>query len=59
LHTCENSNGDRAEEGHRSDCWHSANSLWERVDSCMLVGASIVLAYVTVGGVRGSTEVGN
>jgi len=55
----ENSHGDRAEEGHRSDCRHSANSLWERVDSCMLVGASIVLAYVRVGGVRGSTEVRN
>ena len=38
----ENSHGDRAEEGHRSDCRHSANSLWERVDSCITVGASIV-----------------
>jgi len=41
--------GDRAEEGRRSDCRHSANSLWERDDSCMLVGASIVAAGVGVG----------
>jgi len=39
-----NSHADRAENGHRSDCRHSANSLWERVDSCMTVGASIVVA---------------
>ena len=53
-----NSHGDRAEEGRRSDRRHSANSLWERVDSCMSVGASIVVAYVGVGGVlRGSSEV--
>ena len=51
-----NSHGDRAEEGRRSDRRHSANSLWERDDSCMSVGASIVVAYVGVGGVRGSTE---
>jgi len=46
---------------------HSANSLWERVDSCMTVGASIVVAYaggrgegVSLStGVKGSTEVGN
>jgi hypothetical protein len=46
-----NSHADRAEEGRRSDRRHSANSLWERVDSCMSVGASR--------GVRGSTEVGS
>jgi len=37
-----NSHGDRAEEGRRSDRRQSANSLWERDDSCMLVGAIIV-----------------
>jgi len=36
-----NSNADRAEEAQRSDCKHSANSLWERDTSCMSVGASI------------------
>jgi len=36
-----NSHRDRAEEGCRSDHKHSANSLWERDESCMLVGASI------------------
>jgi len=36
-----NSHGDRAEEGRRSDRKHSANSLWERDESCMSVGASI------------------
>ena len=41
-----NSHEDRAEDGRRSDRRHSANSLWERVDSCMSVGASIVVAYV-------------
>jgi len=52
-----NSHGDKAEEGRRNDCRHSANSLWERVDSCMLVGASIVVAYVGAGGVlRGSSD---
>ena len=58
---------DRAEDGRRSDCRHSANSLWERVDSCMTVGASIVVAYAgghgegksLITGVKGSTEVGN
>jgi len=38
-----NSHADRAEDRRRSDCRHSANSLWERVDSCMTVGASIVV----------------
>jgi len=36
-----NLHGDRAEEGRRSDRKHSANSLWERDESCMSVGASI------------------
>jgi len=54
-----NSHGDRAEEGHRSDHMHSANSLWERDDSYMSVVASIVITYDGVGGVRGSTEVGS
>ena len=39
-----NSHADRAEDGRRSDCRHSASSSWERVDSCMTVGASIVVA---------------
>ena len=62
-----NSHADRAEDGRRSDRRHSANSLWERVDSCMTVGASIVVADaggrgegVSLStGVKGSTEVGN
>jgi len=40
-----NSHADRAEDGHRSDPRHCANSLCERVDSCMTVGASIVITY--------------
>ena len=51
-----NSHGDRAEEGRRSDRKHSANSLWERDESCMSVGASIVIAYVGGGVLRGSCE---
>jgi len=62
-----NSHEDRVEDGRKSDHRHSANSLWERVTSCMSVGASIVIAYVggrgegvsLSTGVRGSTEVGN
>ena len=62
-----NSHEDRAEDGHKNNCRHNANSLWERVDSCMSVGASIVVAYVggrgegmhLSTGVRGSTEVGS
>jgi len=60
-----NSHGDRAEEGRRSDRRHSASLLWERDDSCMSVGASIVVTGVRVdvcwsgcvsraGGVHGS-----
>jgi len=62
-----NSHEDRAEDGRKSGRRHSANSLWERVDSCMSVGASIVIAYVgghgedmsLNTGLGGSTEVGN
>ena len=62
-----NSHTDRAEDERRIDCRHSANSLWERVGSCMTVGASIVVTYaggrgkgVSLStGVKGSTEVGN
>ena len=43
-----NSHGDRANEGRRSNRRHSANSLWERDDSCMSVGDSIVVAGVGV-----------
>jgi len=39
-----NSHVDRAEDGCTSDCRHSANLLWERVDSCMTVGASVCVA---------------
>jgi len=61
-----NSHADRAEDGRRSDCRHSANSLWERVHSCMTVGATIVVADAggrgegvsLITGVNGSTEVG-
>jgi len=61
------SHADRAEDGRRSDCRHSADSLWERVDSCMTVGASIVVADAgghgegvsLITGVKGSTKVGN
>jgi len=62
-----NSHADRAEDGRRSDCRHSANTLWERVDSCMTVGASIVVTDAggcgegvsLIIGVKGSTKVGN
>jgi len=40
-----NSHADRTEDGRRSDRRYSENSLWERVDSCMRVGASILIAY--------------
>ena len=61
-----NLHADRAKDGHRSDYRHSANSLWERVDSCMTVGASIVVADAEgrgegvslITGVKGSTKVG-
>jgi len=60
------SHADRAEDGRRSDCRHSENSLWERVDSCMTVGASIVVTDAAgrvegvslITGVTGSTKVG-
>jgi len=66
IHTA-NSHRDRAEDGRRSDRRHSTNSLWERGNSCMSVGASIVVAYVGGRGegvslsreVRGPTEVGS
>ena len=66
LHTRGNSHADRAEDGRRSNCRHSANSLWERVHSCMTVGATIVVADAggrgegvsLITGVNGSTEVG-
>jgi len=62
-----NSQADRAEDGRKRDCRHNANSLWERVASCISVGVSIVVAHVggrgegvsLSTGVRCSTEVGN
>ena len=62
-----NSHAGREEDGRRSDCRHSAKLLWERVDSCMTVGASIVVADAggqgkgvsLITGVKGSTKVGN
>jgi len=47
-----NSHGNRAEEGRRSDRRQSANSLWERGDSCMSVGASIVSQWRSGGSNR-------
>jgi len=38
-----NSHGDRAEEGRRSDRRHSANSLWERVESCVTLVIGVVV----------------
>jgi len=38
-----NSYGDRAEEVHRSDRRHSANSLWERVESCVTLVVGVVV----------------
>jgi len=53
-----NSHGDRAKEGRRSERRHSTNSLWERIDSCVSVGASSIVAVVVVSSVlRGSTDV--
>ena len=50
--------GDRAQENRRSDRRHSANLLWGRVDSCVMVRASIVFSGVRVGDMlRGSTDV--
>jgi len=54
-------------DGRRSACRHSANSLWERVDSYMTVGTSIIIADAggrgegvsLITGVEGSTEVEN
>ena len=43
LHVA-NSHEDRAEDGRRSDRRHSTNLLWDRVDYCTTVGASIVVA---------------
>jgi len=34
-----NSHADRAEDGRRSNCRHSAHSLWERVDSIVIADA--------------------
>jgi len=61
-----NSHADRVKDIRRSDCRHSANLLLERIDSCMTVGASIVVAdaggrgegVFLITGVKGSTEVG-
>jgi len=36
-----NSHVERAEDGRRINCRHSANSLWERVDSCMQWGPAL------------------
>jgi len=41
-----NSHADRAEDGRKRDRRHNANSLWERVASCISVGVSIVVGYV-------------
>jgi len=44
-----NLHGDRVEEGQRSDHRQSANSVWERDDLCMSVGASIVSQWSSGG----------
>jgi len=44
-----NSHGDRAEEGRRSDRRHSANSLWERVESCVTLMIGVVVGVVSRG----------
>ena len=57
-----NSQGDRAKKGCRSSHRHNANSLWERVESCMTLVDSIVIAGTRIksgclsrsGGVKGS-----
>ena len=46
-----NSQGDRANEGRRNDPRHSTNLLWERVESCVTLVASIVVACVGISGV--------
>jgi len=56
LHVA-NSHKDRSKQGCRSDRRHSANSLRGRVDSCVSVKASIVIAGVGVSAVlRGSND---
>jgi len=53
-----NLHGDRAKEGRRSDRRHSANLMWQRVDSCVSVGASVIVMGVGISGeLRGSTDV--
>jgi len=48
------SHGDRAEEGHRSNRRHSANSLWERVESCVTLLVGIVICASRARGVESS-----
>jgi len=52
-----NSHGDRAEKGRRSDCRHSANSLWERVESCVTLVVGVVVGVSRGRGVK-STIIG-
>jgi len=49
-----NSNGDRAEEGRISDRRHSANSLWERVESCVTLVIGVVVGVSRSSGVESS-----
>ena len=49
-----NSHGDRAEKGRRSDCRHSANSLWERVESCVTLLIGVVVGVSRDRGVESS-----
>ena len=59
-----NSQGDRAKEGHRYARRHNANSLGERVESCVTLVTSIVVAGARISGwcvsrsrgVKGSAE---
>jgi len=49
-----NSQGDRAEEGRRSDRRHNPNSLGVRVESCVTLVASIVVCVSQTKGVESS-----
>ena len=53
LHVA-NSHGDRAKEGRRSDHRHSTNSLWERVESCVMLVIGVVVGVSRGRGVESS-----
>jgi len=49
-----NSHGDRAKEGRTSDRRQGANSLWERVESCVTLVIGVVVSVSRVRGVESS-----